>query len=56
MMNNDKWIICYYSKDTHRLITLAYDYLESALEMINKIIDTYGYDVEYRMFKGKEWL
>ena len=56
MMNNDKWIICYYSKDTHRLITLAYDYLESALEMLNKIIETYGYDVEYHMFKGKEWL
>ena len=54
MMNNDKWIICYYSKYTHRLITLAYDYLESALEMLDKIIDIYDDDVEYHMFKGKE--
>lgn len=25
-------------------------------DKIDKVIETYGYDVEYHMFKGKEWL
>ena len=56
MSTDIKWIICYYSPVTHRLLTLKYEYLESALKMINKLLDTYGYDLDYKMFKGDEWL
>ena len=56
IMNTDKWIICYYSPYTYRLITLEYSYLDSALQMINKLLDTYGYNLKYKMFKGCEWL
>ena len=51
-----KWILCYYSPITNRLITLEYDELHLALKMIDTLLETYGYNVNYKLFKGEEWL
>ena len=55
-MSTDKWIICYYDKESNNLITTEYEFLETALKMIDTLLDTYGYDFKYKMFKGCEWL
>lgn len=56
MSTDIKWIICYYSPYTNRLITLKYESVDNALDMVFELLKTYGYDLEYRMFKGVEWL
>ena len=54
-MKDIKWILCYYSPITNRLITLEYDELQLALITINTLLDSYGAKIDYKIFKGEEW-
>ena len=55
-MEDDKWIVCYYSDVSDRLMTYEFKDLESALKIIKQIIKAYGDDVKYKIFRGKELL
>lgn len=55
-MKDDKWILCCYNPEKHKLCTYEFNELKSAMVIIKDLVDTYGDVVEYKLFKGEIWL